>query len=158
MSTQSSSENSYRRDIDTDEDAKIITEEMTSMYEKVCVTLTSNAEINIENAIDLYTLYSFVSFFLCIWLSKIDNFQSEKKYTKQLGNIIKDTTPDQVESFFFESDKMQKKINLERAILISNFTEAQKNLFKRKIEEMESRNSIRSNSIQPTHLTATQYV
>jgi hypothetical protein len=107
-------------------------EELTSMYEKVCLNMKLPDS---KSVTDLYTLYDCLSFILSTNMS-YGQIEIHKANSAKLQYAIKDVKhePDTThfKSMFFENGKVPTcNINLEGAMLSAGFSETEKNLWRR---------------------------
>jgi hypothetical protein len=107
------------------------TQELMSMYEKVCFNMKSPLS---KSVIDLYTLYDYLSFVLTMHL--LDTHiaaptANSAKLEHAMHNVQTIHDPVLFLSFFFENGKMLKNVNLEGAMLAAGFSETEKSLWRR---------------------------
>jgi hypothetical protein len=116
------------------------TQELMSMYEKVCFHMKSPLS---KSVIDLYTLYDYLSFVLTMHLLETQIAAppaNSAKLEHAMHSVQSIHDPVLFLSVFFENGKMPKNVNLEGAMLAAGFSETEKNLWRR----------IMSNHFKPT--------
>jgi len=107
------------------------TQELMSMYEKVCFHMKSPLS---KSVIDLYTLYDYLSFILTMHLLETQiatSTANSAKLQHAIHNVQTVHQPTLFLSFFFENGKITKNINLEGAMLAAGFSDTEKILWRR---------------------------
>lgn len=108
--------------------------DLSSMYEKVGSKMKMS---NIRFDIDLYTLSDYVSLFLAMHMSQNPEFQTSYINTTRLKHSIENIELQKLPFLFFESDKLHNpNINLEGAMSAAGFSSTEKDLCKRKIQQI----------------------